>query len=201
MSWWPPHFVLSHIAVQTKSSANVQKILVVFKSDVSKAYRLCPMHPLWQLKQVVTTGYLTGKQKAAGKIEVLIKTVDSNNNFGGHGSGHIWYSVNGLIIWIAINVEDIEDLGCYVNDDFGFNEWNNLDFYKPYNEFYPCKQIKLLRLWDQLGMLHSKPKQLHGLELIIIGFNVNLNAMTVTMLSDSKADLVLALWHFGLLNR
>jgi hypothetical protein len=28
--------------------------LVVFKSDVSQAYRRLPMHPLWQLKQVIT---------------------------------------------------------------------------------------------------------------------------------------------------
>ncbi len=105
-----------------KSPENAQKTLVVFKSDVSKAYRLCPMHPLWQLKQVVTTGYLTSEQKAAGKVETLVRTVDCNNNFGGRGSGRVWYSVNGLITWIAINVEDIKDLGCYVDDDFGFNE-------------------------------------------------------------------------------
>ncbi len=48
---------------------NSKKILIVFKSDVSKAYRLCPMHPLWQLKQVVTTGYLTSEQKAAGGVK------------------------------------------------------------------------------------------------------------------------------------
>ncbi len=66
---------------------NSKKILIVFKSDVSKAYRLCPMHPLWQLKQVVTTGYLTSEQKAAGGVEILVRTVDCNNNFGGRGSG------------------------------------------------------------------------------------------------------------------
>ncbi|SJL14814.1 uncharacterized protein ARMOST_18285 [Armillaria ostoyae] len=105
-----------------RSPANAEKTLVVFKSDVSKAYRLCPMHPLWQLKQIVTTGYLTSEQKAAGETEVLTRTVDRNNNFGGHGSGRVWYSVNGLVTWIAINVEDIEDLGCYMDDDFSFDD-------------------------------------------------------------------------------
>ncbi len=62
---------------------NKHKVLVAFKSDMSKAYRLCPMHPLWQLKQVVTTGYLTSEQKAAGEVETLVRTVDRNNNFGG----------------------------------------------------------------------------------------------------------------------
>ncbi len=71
------------------------------------------------LKQVVTTGYLTNEQKAAGETEILTRTVDCNNNFGGRGSGRVWYSVIGLVTWIAINVENIEDLGCYVDDDFG----------------------------------------------------------------------------------
>ncbi|PBK81850.1 hypothetical protein ARMGADRAFT_947599, partial [Armillaria gallica] len=184
-----------------RSPDNTQKTLVVFKSDVSKAYRLCPMHPLWQLKQVVTTGYLTNEQKAAGETEILIRTVDCNNNFGGRGSGRVWYSVNGLVTWIAINVENIEDLGCYVDDDFGFDDWKDVDFYEPYDEFYPSKQTKLLKLWDRLGVPHSKPKQLFGLQLVIIGFNVDPNAMTVTMPTDSKAELVLALRHFAASNR
>jgi hypothetical protein len=27
---------------------------VIYKSDIAKAYRLLPMHPLWQIKQIVT---------------------------------------------------------------------------------------------------------------------------------------------------
>ncbi|SJK99998.1 uncharacterized protein ARMOST_03309 [Armillaria ostoyae] len=166
------------LCFKSKSPENVCKVLVVFKSDMSKAYRLCPMHPLWQLKQVVTTGYLTSEQKAAGEVEILVRTVDSNNNFSGRGSGRVWYSVNSLITWVAINVEDIEDLGCYVNDDFGFDEWGKLEYYEPYDTFYPTRQTKLLKLWDRLGVPHSKPKQLFGLQLVVIGFNVNPNAMT-----------------------
>ncbi len=180
---------------------NAKKILVVFKSDMSKAYRLCPMHPLWQLKQVVTTGYLTSEQKAAGELEVLVRTVDRNNNFGGRGSGRVWYSVKGLITWVAINIEDIEDLGCYVDDDFSFDEWGNLEYYALYDMFYPSKQTKLLKLWDHLGMPHSKPKQLFGLQLVIIGFEVDPNAMTATMPKDSKAKLALAIRHFASSNR
>ncbi len=153
------------------------------------------------MKQVVTTGYLTNEQNAAGEIEILTRTVDCNNNFGGHGSGQVWYSVNGLITWIAINVEDIEDLGCYVDNDFGFDDWKDIDFYEPYDNFYPSKQAKLLKLWDRLGVSHSKPKQLFGLQLVIIGFDVDPNAMTATMPTDSKAELVLALHHFAASNR
>jgi hypothetical protein len=33
---------------------NPEAVLVMWKSDVSSAYRLTPMHPLWQLKQIIT---------------------------------------------------------------------------------------------------------------------------------------------------
>lgn len=45
-------------------------------------------------------------------------------------------------------------------------------------------------------MLHSKPKQLFGLQLVIIGFDVDPNTMTATMPTDSKTELVQALQHF-----
>jgi hypothetical protein len=43
--------------------------LVLFKSDVSQAFRHLPMHPLWQVKQILT---VHGQRH-----------VDQNNNFGG----------------------------------------------------------------------------------------------------------------------
>ncbi len=196
------HTLFSAIFHYHKSTpGSVQKILVVFKADMSKVYRLCPMHPLWQLKQVVTTGYLTSEQKAAGGVEVLVRNVDCNNNFGGRDSGRVWYSVNGLITWVAINVENIEDLGCYVDDDFSFDEWGDLEYYAPYETFYPSKQTRLLELWDKLGIPHSKSKQLFGLQLVIIGFDIDPNAMTATMPQDSKVELVLAIQHFASSNR
>ncbi|KIK90825.1 hypothetical protein PAXRUDRAFT_662357 [Paxillus rubicundulus Ve08.2h10] len=52
--------------------------LVLFKSDVSAAFRRMPVHPLWQLKQVVT---VDGNRH-----------VDRNVNFGNSGSPKIWVS-------------------------------------------------------------------------------------------------------------
>lgn len=79
------------------SEFNATADLIAWKSDVAKVYRICPMSPLWQLKQIVTTGYLTDTQKAAGCKEVIKWSVDNNNKFGGQGSFCIFYSVNGLV--------------------------------------------------------------------------------------------------------
>ncbi|PBL01878.1 hypothetical protein ARMGADRAFT_915374, partial [Armillaria gallica] len=57
---------------------------------------------------------------------------------------------------------------------------------------------RLLRLWDQLGVLHSKLKQLFGLQLVVIGFDIDSNMMTATMPKDLKAELILTIQHFAL---
>ncbi|KIY52916.1 hypothetical protein FISHEDRAFT_34137, partial [Fistulina hepatica ATCC 64428] len=73
--------------------------LVVWKSDVSHAYRILPMHPLWQIKQTVNLDHE--------------RRVDFDNNFGGGGSGRIWSVFFALVLWIAMFVEFIVDLFAY----------------------------------------------------------------------------------------
>jgi hypothetical protein len=78
--------------------------LVVFKSDVSQAYRRLPMHPLWQIRQVLTIDNA--------------RHVDHCNNFGNRGAGGIWGTFMGLVTWIAIFVKLLTDLFAYVDDTF-----------------------------------------------------------------------------------
>ena len=60
---------------------------VVWKSDIAEAYRMCPMHPMWQIKQGV---------RILGKLYV-----DRVNQFGGCASPAIFIAVNVLVAWIA----------------------------------------------------------------------------------------------------
>ena len=78
---------------------------VVWKSDVSEAYRILPMHPLWQIKQVtqVNDQYF----------------VDRCNVFGGCGAPGIFISFNALVTWIAKEIKGIRYLSNYVDDDSG----------------------------------------------------------------------------------
>lgn len=98
--------------------SNPSQCLVVFKSDIAEAYRLLPMHPLWQIKQIVT---IDGEHN-----------VDRNNCFGGHGPAEIYISFDGLITWIAKNVKMILDLWTYMADSFGIDEEGNLVWYHKY---------------------------------------------------------------------
>jgi hypothetical protein len=156
--------------------------LVIFKSDVSWAYWLMPMHPLWQINQIMTID---------GQCHV-----NQCNHFGNHAAWHISACFMALVLWIAITVKNIEDLLGYVNDNFSWDFERNLLFYQPYNKLLPAKQTHLLQLWDELGIPHEERKQEWGQILTVIGFEVDPNTMIITMPKSACNDLVLAIWEF-----
>ena len=81
--------------------------LVIFKSDVSGAYCHLPMHYLWHLFQVITINGM--------------RHVDWNNNFGNWGTGGLWESFMGLVLWIATHLWHLEDLLVYIDNAFSSN--------------------------------------------------------------------------------
>ena len=161
--------------------------LVAIKSDVKEAYRNCPMSKHWQAKQVL---------KINGRFNV-----DRNNEFGSRAAGGIWGSVLSLVLWIASFVLTISDLFAYVDDTFSFDLATRVLWYEPFKKFMPMKQVELLRLWDELGVPHDEAKQVSGPILTIIGFEVDVNAMSITMPSQSLLDLIAAISEFAVRGR
>jgi hypothetical protein len=150
--------------------------LVMFKSDVSAAYRRLPLHPLWQIKQIAT---IDG-----------VRHVDRCTTFGGRGSCRCYTAFMGLVLWIAIYVKFLSDLFAYIDDNFSFDIDGNVLWYEPYNCYYPEKQTRLLLLWDEINLPHEKPKQEYGPALRIIGFWVDPNLMRVTMDDEDRDNLL-----------
>ncbi|KIK42811.1 hypothetical protein CY34DRAFT_12163 [Suillus luteus UH-Slu-Lm8-n1] len=128
--------------------------LILWKADVSEAYRHMPMHPLWQIKQIVS---FQGRQY-----------VDRRNVFGGRASQRIYHAFMSLVIWIAIFKILIHFLYIYVDDSFSFEDKRDLELYAPYKKVLPRNMVKLLRLWDAIGLPHEERKQIFGSELPII---------------------------------
>ncbi|KAH6910019.1 DNA/RNA polymerase [Coprinopsis sp. MPI-PUGE-AT-0042] len=150
---------------------------MLWKSDVSEVYRLMPMHPHWQLKQVNT---LHGHRH-----------VDCCNTFGGSASGGIWISFMVLVIWIVREIERLHDVvGGYVDDVFGLEKEGNYEWYNPYSQHMPATQARLLQLWDALGICHKQKKQIWGLSLPIIGLDINTVSMTISLADNKKAMLI-----------
>jgi len=157
--------------------------LVLFKSDVKSAYRQLPMHPSWQIKQVVSID---------GQCHV-----DRCNTFGNRGGGWNWDAFASLVNWIGTEKKNIPDLLGYVDDNFGWEFEGNTKYYKPYNKHLPAKQTRLLKLWDELGVPHDEEKQLSGPCLPILGYEVDANAMTVKVPDEKKAKVTQLLRNYA----
>jgi hypothetical protein len=156
--------------------------LVMIKSDVAEAYRLMPMHPHWQIKQVNT---INGT-----------RNVDRNNTFGGRGSGCIWIAFNGLVTWIAIHVRGLVWL-CVYSDDSFMPEWSDRISWDPiFQKELPSSQVQLLELWRELGIPYKEKKQISGSPLTVIGIDVDPNAMTLTLPPKARADLLAEITDF-----
>ena len=156
--------------------------LVLFKCDVSSAYRRLPMHPLWQIKQIIT---VEGRRH-----------VDRCNSFGNRGSQRLWVGFMALVIWIAIEVRKLEGLKLYIDDCFSFDLASSTAYYAPYKMKFPKKQANLLKLWDELALPHDQRKQVFGKTLVILGFNVDANRMTITLPPDKLNELLALIRDF-----
>jgi len=159
-----------------------EKPCYLFKSDVSQAYRRLPMHPRWQVRQ-------------GAEIDGVYH-VDRNAVFGNRASGRIWCLILDCILWAAIHDYDLADLLVYVDDTFSYDYDPVLDFYEPYNRHMPKKQAALLRIWDQIGLPHENHKQIFGRTLEIIGLEVDLDLMTITLADTRRSELVKAIREF-----
>lgn len=157
--------------------------MLLWKADVSEAYRQMPMHPLWQIKQVVSLGSR--------------RFVDRRNVFGGRASQRIFHAFMSLMTWIAVTKLLILLLMIYVDDSFSAQRTRQMTFYRKYNKLLPSDLVKLLNLWDFVGLPHEERKQIFGSELPIIGFLVDPNAMRACMSLESRLNLVSAIKDFA----
>ena len=157
-----------------KSVGNIP--VTLWKSDIADAYRLLPMSPFWQIKQINT---VDGQ-----------RYVDRHMAFGSSGSAGIFISFNSLVAWIAKNEVGIPYLADYMDDSSGCNLLGNTCFYEPYQKDFPRDQFRLLMLWDAIGIPHKPHKQVFRSLLTIIGISADPNSMTLTLPDAAKERLV-----------
>ncbi len=149
--------------------------IVVWKSDISEAYRVCPLHPFWQLKQGVRIG---------DDVHV-----DRCIVFGSSASPAIFIALNSLVTWIAKRERQISFITTYLDDSSGCTWKDDISYYAPYKKHMPSPQVQLLTLWDELGIPHEERKQIFGSSIPVIGIQVDPNAMSYTLPEESKQKL------------
>jgi hypothetical protein len=92
-----------------------------------------------------------------------------------------------FVCWIALQGD--QHLKCYIDDNCSFALLGDVRYYPKYERYFPTDQTKLLELWDELGLPHEERKQIYGPVIPFIGFDVDPNAMTVS-LHKSKPSVV-----------
>ncbi|KIK32616.1 hypothetical protein CY34DRAFT_37928, partial [Suillus luteus UH-Slu-Lm8-n1] len=85
----------------------------------------------------------------------------------------------------------------YVDDSFSYAEGHDRAFYAKYQKFLPRNMVKLLCLWDELGIPHEERKQLFGSSLPVIGFDVDPQLMRISLRNEAKSDLISELQIFA----
>jgi hypothetical protein len=150
--------------------------ITIWTSDISEAYRICPLHPFWQLKQ----GVLVGTDLY----------VDRCITFGSSASPAIFIAFNSLVTWIAQNKCHVPFITTYLDDSAGCAWKDDVTFYAPYGKHMPTPQVRLLTLWDELGIPHDERKQINGSAIPVIGIQVDPSKMMYTLPDESRLKLV-----------
>jgi hypothetical protein len=74
-------------------------------------------------------------------------------------------------------------------------------YYPQYKWYFPTKQTKLLLLWDELDILHKEEKQVYGPIGLFISFDINPNAMTMSISNQRKGILLVSVAEFAQADR
>ena len=156
--------------------------IIFWKSDVSQAYRQMPMSLYWQIFQVIT---IDGQRH-----------IDRCNPFGGRASLRIWLAFYSCVAWIAVTKCGISCLVSYVDDNAGMQLRRLVHWYIKYSMYMPKDQGLLLVLWDDLGLAHSRPKQIHGTKEDFVGFEIDTTTSCATLPPESRIKLLEALAAF-----
>ena len=91
----------------------------------------------------------------------------------------------------------IKNLRTYIDNNGSFTCVGDITYYPPYDSYYPLDQVKLLLLWDELNIPHAKKKQVYGPIIPYVGFDVNPNAMTISLSDNYQSELIVKVHDFS----
>lgn len=152
----------------------------LFKCDIDAAYRMVPIHPQYQMRQVV-------------KVRDNM-FVNRCCDFGSSSSVHLFCAVDSTILYVAEKVFGIKNLSNFMDDTWGLCDSSLMIDFK--GRRIPLVQAQLLTIFDWLGVPWSWKKQVFGPVLEIISHTIDSEKMTVTLPPSKKAELVAAIRDF-----
>ncbi|GAA5945714.1 hypothetical protein JCM1841_002701, partial [Sporobolomyces salmonicolor] len=159
---------------------------VLWRSDVSGAFRTLPVAVQWQVRQVHRS---RRRDRHTNRYETIYY-VDRRVVFGGRFSPRLWCTVMNVILAGVKQHLGLEFPLAYVDDAFGLDTSGfSLPVTNPTTgetRSVPCDQARLLLVWNFVGCPWEWDKQLSGKRLVVLGHLVDSDALTVSLPEAAK---------------
>lgn len=169
---------------------------LLWKSDVSGAFRTLPVALQWQVRQVHRSRVWDPRERRFR----FVYYVDRRLVFGGRFSPRLWCTIMNVVMWGVKSHLGLEFPLEYVDDAFNLDcSGILLPVTHPVTgeeRLVPRDQARLLLIWNFVGVPWSWDKQLHGVRLIILGHLVDALAFTVELPPDAKAAFIETIKNF-----
>ncbi|KAK4696362.1 hypothetical protein P7C70_g8392, partial [Phenoliferia sp. Uapishka_3] len=168
--------------------------IVLWKLDVSSAFRLLWMHRLWQLRQAFAVWYLQpdGSRK-------LFYHLDWRGVFGNRAMPYLWTDVMGAFMWISMQKPyNLTRSKAYMDDAFAADITGRLVSFthEGVTVLMPTDQATMATLFQNFKLPFKLSKGPHGVRLVVCGIEYDANEMTVSLSPEAFTMLEAATLDF-----
>lgn len=166
---------------------------IEWKADVTGAFKLLPMHPLYQVRQGIQVRY----RKASGGWYTRYH-IQWRGAFGCRAMPYLWTSFMSALLWIAHEHMGVDYPLAYMDDAFGVDVSGSKEAatVDGIERLLPRDQARTLKLWAFLGVPYEGKKVESGRELVITGYLIRLDERDISISDESRAALLLYLKQF-----
>ncbi|GAA5878261.1 hypothetical protein JCM1840_002365 [Sporobolomyces johnsonii] len=151
---------------------------VLWKLDVSSAFKLLLMSPYWQARQVVAIAYTGGAGRLRPRFHIQFRAT-----FSSRASPYLWTSLMSAVSWIVHDrfAADVPYPFAYMDDAF------NVDFsgrqvkvrHDGEEREVPVGQARTIEVWDEIGLKWKWKKAASGRQLVVTGLLLDLDSASV----------------------
>ncbi|GAA5999496.1 hypothetical protein JCM5350_005872 [Sporobolomyces pararoseus] len=169
---------LRHLGMLNSSSAPSHWTL--WKMDVSSAFKILLMHRAWQFRQGIAVAYRTKN----GKVQVRYH-LQWRAAFGSRASPSLWTTFMGAVLWVIQQRYQsvVPHPLAYMDDLYSCDTTGQLVYRSHGGEsrLIPPGMAATVDVWHELGIPFKWKKALFGRALVIIGIELNLDTLEISL--------------------
>lgn len=159
---------------------------VLFKLDVSSAFKILLVSPFWQLRQGIAVAYA---QPGGGPPRIRYH-LQWRAAFGSKASPYLWTSFMAAVHWVIVKrVPSVPYPLSYMDDNYGIDLSGRTTLVLNRGEIrrVPVAQGGVMEVWKEWGIPFSWEKAESGRRLLITGLVIDLDSATIFLPPSSVA--------------